>query len=86
MIQYLIVLSNYVIYRVKMKKFYNLNYTPSISESLYAFRHRLKFRIICDSRRWSRDQVLETWDPGGQNLLFTLDGDNNVNFSTFQNF
>ena len=86
MIQYLIVLSNYVIYRVKMKKFYNLNYTPSISESLYAFRHRLKFRIICDSKRWSRVQVLETWDPGGQNLLFTLDGENNVNFSTFQNF
>ena len=85
MIQYIIVLSNYVIYRLKMKKYYNCDFLPNTSESMHVFIHRLKFRIICDSKRWSREKLCETWDPGGNNLLFTWNGDDYLDFSNFYN-
>ena len=64
-INFLITVSNYCIYKTKMKKFYNLNDRISINDSKFSFTHKIKNRVITDHGRETTSDFINTWDPGG---------------------
>ena len=68
--QYIITATNYTIYRIKMKKFYDRSYVVTNEEAMYSFINRLKLRIICDHKRLSIGKFMEFWDPNENQLLF----------------
>merc|ERR1712002_1093372 len=50
-IKYLIVLGNYIIYKLKMKKHYCFDSRIELNQTKYEFIGNLKRRIICDHHR-----------------------------------
>ena len=65
----LIAMSNYTIYKYKMKKFYNIEETVTSDNLTQTFRNFLKNRIICDIMIHCREEFVELWDPGGQRSI-----------------
>ena len=76
--KYVIILSNYNIYKNKMKKHYCYDSIIDINQAKYDFKSSLKKRIICDHHRMNQTTFLETWDPGGNNIIFYLNGENKL--------
>ena len=79
---YIITASNYSIYKIKMKKFYDSNYIVTEEAAMHAFSNRLKLRIICDHRRLSFEKFKEQWDPNNSHPPFQY----NRNKITLWNF
>ena len=69
-IQMVITLANYTIYKFKLKKFFNIEHDISSQSIETSFILKLKNRIIIDHKRMSHTVFLDVWDPGGQNRLF----------------
>ena len=63
--QFIITLSNYIMYKHKMKKFYNI--TTNVNSDLICkeFIGKLKFRILSDHKRLPYESFIDLWDPGG---------------------
>ena len=66
--QYLITLSNYVIYKYKLKKFFNR--TADINEHIITndYIGKLKLRIMSDHNRLLYTDFIDLWDPGESNV------------------
>ena len=75
-IQDIIKISNYSIYREKMKRFYDQTYQGTNEAAMYTFLNRLKLRIFYDHRRLSIDKFTEIWDPNESQNLFVYNNDN----------
>ena len=81
-IQYIITVSNYCIYRIKMKKFYDINYFVKREDPVYMLINRIKSRIICDHRRFQIEKFKNIWDPNNLQLLFNYNIDK-INYWNF---
>ena len=76
-IQLIITLCNYTIYKFKMSKFYNIDVEINCIMIKYSFLQSLKNRILCDHNNMIINTFIDTWDPGGENKLFSYD-DNKI--------
>ena len=75
--QYLVTVSNYSIFRVKMKKFYDRQHIITNEEPLYIFLNRIKIRITCDHKRLNYNNFKEIWAPHN-NLGICLFNENKI--------
>ena len=80
-IQYVISLSNYIIYTNKMKKFYNVDSQVSEDSIKFSFLHAIKKRIVCDHKLLNQDKFIESWDPGGREYLFNYNYDKIISWN-----
>ena len=71
-IQYLIVLSNYLMYKLKMKKYYCPEEVINENLVMQELLLNLKKRILLDETRLKHEEFLKVWDPGGKNSFFEL--------------
>ena len=62
-IQYIVTLSNYSIFRIKMKKYFDREYIVCNTDPFYFFLEKLKSRIIIDHKRLKIRKFKEYWDP-----------------------
>ena len=69
-INFLITVSNYCIYKTKMKKFYNVNDRITVNDSKFSFIHKVKCRVITDHGRKKSRDFINIWDPGGLKMNF----------------
>merc|ERR1712105_117118 len=65
----ILILSNYTIYKFKMKKFYNPEEVISSIGIMQSFKSALKNRMICDLKLYKRDYFIQHWDPGGEHMI-----------------
>ena len=72
-LQYIITASNYSIYKVKIKKHYDLSYVVTNESASFIFDKIVKQRIFCDHRRLCFEKFKELWDPNNSQALFTYD-------------
>merc|ERR1712105_105402 len=70
--QYIIVASNYAIYSIKMKKWFDRGYIVSNNDAMFNFIHRIKVRIFCDHRNYSLRKFQEIWSPNNSQCLFNF--------------
>ena len=70
--RYIIVASNYSIYSIKMKKWFDNEYIVSNNDAMFNFIHRIKVRIFCDHRNYSLRKFQEIWDPNNSQCLFNF--------------
>ena len=70
LLQYIITASNYSIYKVKMKLFYDPSYVVTNEAATYIFVKIIKQRIFCDHRRLCFEKFKEIWDPNNSRVLF----------------
>ena len=75
--QLIITLSNYTMYKFKMKKFYNVESNINGNNIMYSFINAIKNRIIIDLRIRGISVFRDNWDPGGQQHLLNYN-DNKV--------
>ena len=79
-LQYIICASNYSIYKVKLKKFFNSEYLLSDEEAMFCFINRVKLRILCDFRRLEFQKFTEVWDAQNSQNLFRYNNRNIINW------
>ena len=77
-VQYLIVLSNYLMYKNKLKKFYCPEELIDTYPMNNDFINNIKNRIFCDFTRMSLVKFFKIWDPGGRKELFEITRDNKI--------
>ena len=65
----ILILSNYTIYKFKMKKFYNPEEVISSIGIMQSFKSALKNRMICDLKLYKREYFIQHWDPGGEHMI-----------------
>jgi len=69
----IITLCNHSIYKIKMKKLFDPDYTASNQDPLINFINNLKIRIICDHKRLSSENFRSIWDPHNNKQMFDYD-------------
>ena len=70
-LQYILVVCNYSMYRLKLKKFYDAEFRVSAINVIYSFINRIKLRIICDHRRLDYPEFIKIWDRNNNHHLFS---------------
>ena len=63
-LNFLITIGNYIIYKYKMKKHYNVDAYITEIDISKSFTQELKNRITSDHNRMNLLEFKETWDPG----------------------
>ena len=79
-IQFIITLSNYTLYKFKMNKFYNVGTEITESNIKFSFLQALKNRIICDHKNMMLNNFINTWDPGGNFKFLNYDTTNIISW------
>ena len=70
-LQFIITVSNYCMYKAKMKKYYNVDTEVSDIQIAKSFIDTVKDRIMVDHKRMNVIEFKETWDPGGTYSILT---------------
>ena len=70
-IQLIITITNYSIYRMKMKKYYDHEFVLSQENPVYTLVNRIKMRIMFDHIRFSFMEFKNIWDHNNTQALFS---------------
>ena len=80
-IQYIITVANFSIYREKMKNFYDQTYTATNESAMFTFLNKIKLRIFYDKRRLNIEEFKVIWDPNEHQNLFLYNDDNIISWN-----
>ena len=70
-IQLIIAITNYSIYRMKMKKYYDHEFVISQENPVFTFVNGIKMRIMFDHIRFSFMEFKNIWDHNNTQALFS---------------
>jgi len=73
---YILCVGNYSMYRIKLKKMYDSDYSVSSEEGMFSFIKRLQLCIICDHQRLSYPDFKKIWDTENTQNLFSHNSKN----------